>query len=806
MAKLTTRSTASGVTTQDFIHIVITGDTTQDPNGSSYKASIEQVFDALSGYCISDLYVSNIHSCSPLRINPLDEGNVYFGSTSGVTIDISSGGNIMNLGSVNVQSDNSINPYTIVAGYNAINRKGFIVNFDNPDTNTIQSANNNTSGNTVIMASATLASNKHIKLEYGGDNYVRPSGVSVTGSNFYKNKGILSLGNDSDGMVINISQTGNTGNLWFEQNGNSVMYLKGGPLPSDGSLGLRLNPDGTEIPTANLQVGGTGTTGTFKYVDGNELNGWVLTSDNDGNATWQAPSGGSSVFTGGTVNGPTNFTNGLSANTISATTYYNLPGSSSGNCFVDFYVRNVHGCSPITIWDETQTRTSNAYGVLSFALGNANNTYGDYSLANGKVTSTGSDNGYLVTLCLSGACELDASYGDVTSYFSTGSTSFIFFDDTNYSDLYPSTVFSVSATSFDGTNTFVYLNDVTVDTAGDNAIISDTALPALWNGDTRFGGNYASSFGGRTKAIGLYSLSKGNGSCSVGQGSSAEGNSFSYGSFSHSEGNISKSYGNYSHAEGDDTKAIGDSSHAEGKLTEAIGSGSHAEGGDTIASGNYSHAEGFMSTASGNYSHSEGSSTASGIFSHAEGDVTTASGDYSHSQNKGTLASGDNSHAGGVGTVSYGIVSFAHGDNNESNGPLSVSLGGMNNIVTSGDTDGGAILGGYENEITFLSPSDNIKQSAIIGGSGNTVNSFRSVIVGGENNTLTSPRSVILGGISITGTGTDTVYVPNFVITESYTPTGSADTSGEPGSITWDSTYLYYKDNSGWKRISGSTF
>ena len=41
-----------------------------------------------SGDCVNDLYVSNIHSCSPLNINPLDEGNVYFGSTSGVTIDV----------------------------------------------------------------------------------------------------------------------------------------------------------------------------------------------------------------------------------------------------------------------------------------------------------------------------------------------------------------------------------------------------------------------------------------------------------------------------------------------------------------------------------------------------------------------------------------------------------------------------------------------------------------------------------------------------------------------------------------------
>ena len=35
--------------------------------------------------------------------------------------------------------------------------------------------------------------------------------------------------------------------------------------------------------------------------------------------------GGGTTFTGGTVTGPTRFTNGLTANTFSATTYYNLP-------------------------------------------------------------------------------------------------------------------------------------------------------------------------------------------------------------------------------------------------------------------------------------------------------------------------------------------------------------------------------------------------------------------------------------------------------------------------------------------------
>jgi len=45
-----------------------------------------------SADCISDLYVSNIHSCSPLNVNPLDEGNIYFGSEA-LTIDIEGGKN-----------------------------------------------------------------------------------------------------------------------------------------------------------------------------------------------------------------------------------------------------------------------------------------------------------------------------------------------------------------------------------------------------------------------------------------------------------------------------------------------------------------------------------------------------------------------------------------------------------------------------------------------------------------------------------------------------------------------------------------
>jgi hypothetical protein len=105
MAKLTTRTLATGATLNDLIHIVITGDTSQSIDGSSYKATLRQLvplfggspdvfvtggtsnssggtitfrnttggtftvsglttpFSGGSGNCINALYVTNVHAC-----------------------------------------------------------------------------------------------------------------------------------------------------------------------------------------------------------------------------------------------------------------------------------------------------------------------------------------------------------------------------------------------------------------------------------------------------------------------------------------------------------------------------------------------------------------------------------------------------------------------------------------------------------------------------------------------------------------------------------------------------------------------
>lgn len=83
-----TLSQSTAITPTTLIHIVTTDDVSQNPAGSSYKAQLSQIYDGLSGYCVPDLYVSNIHSCSPLYINPLSEGDIYVGSANTLTVDL----------------------------------------------------------------------------------------------------------------------------------------------------------------------------------------------------------------------------------------------------------------------------------------------------------------------------------------------------------------------------------------------------------------------------------------------------------------------------------------------------------------------------------------------------------------------------------------------------------------------------------------------------------------------------------------------------------------------------------------------
>lgn len=90
----------------------------------------------------------------------------------------------------------------------------------------------------------------------------------------------------------------------------------------------------------------------------------------------------SSTFTGGTVSGATNFTSGLTANTISATTYYGDGSNLTGISTQDTYVTGG------TYTNGTTTFTNNTGGTFSVSGFNTGSTLPTNNIFIGDATNT----------------------------------------------------------------------------------------------------------------------------------------------------------------------------------------------------------------------------------------------------------------------------------------------------------------------------------------------------------------------------------------------------------------------------------
>tara|TARA_R110001606_G_scaffold221350_1_gene369073 strand:- start:12102 stop:15602 length:3501 start_codon:yes stop_codon:yes gene_type:complete len=186
-------------------------------------------------------------------------------------------------------------------------------------------------------------------------------------------------------------------------------------------------------------------------------------------------------------------------------------------------------------------------------------------------------------------------------------------------------------------------------------------------------------------------------------------------------------------------------------------------------------------------SNSAAPNTASSYYSITTGVSNTNDGGYS-----GILGGASNT----INTTSTGTTILG-GEANSTTAGNSGTLGGSFNTITGNGN--ASIVAGSNNTVSG-------KYSTIIGGSVNTNSGLHSSIVGGTNNNISGDRSVILGGTLITGTQDKTVYVPKLVITETYIPTGTSDTNGETGEISYDGSYVYIKTASGWLRSALSSF
>lgn len=194
-----------------------------------------------SGDCINDIYVKNIHSCSPLFVNPNDEGNVYIGSNSGFTYDTLNS-SLLIKGDVIAQSDS-----LVLSSLTGLESKGMVKYFSHTGNTVDANYNPNISGSSQVVVGPNFSSGSNFSLGYYGKSYTRDY-VGFTGSEFWRGKGVIRTNSSLSGTVFsNNSKV----SWWWESMGTSRMKLT-----SDGYLGLGLSDDGIEDPILPLHVKG----------------------------------------------------------------------------------------------------------------------------------------------------------------------------------------------------------------------------------------------------------------------------------------------------------------------------------------------------------------------------------------------------------------------------------------------------------------------------------------------------------------------------------------------------------------------
>jgi hypothetical protein len=469
--------------------------------------------------------------------------------------------------------------------------------------------------------------------------------------------------------------------------------------------------------------------------------------------------GGTAVSSGGTITF-TNTTGGTF--TVSGLTTPFTGGS--GNCITSFYTNNIYACTnEITVHNRVQSTGSDAQNTLSFAFGNNVQALSNYSHAEGVDTIASGDTSH--------------AEGSNTKAFGSNSHSEGTNTRTGTNNAYLATGL---------TSGVLYLSSVY-----GNVTANYTNNEFIWIHDSPFGGSLTDDFqkvsgttfsGGRT-IVYLYNT-----------GLSSSNNLYV------GDTNDPSSWGGNQTAGGRSASVKGFASGAIGTNSFAGGQGNNSFGWNTFTTNKSNKVFGNSSSAFGTSNKVYGTSSVS------FGDSNKVEANTSFSLGSGNEVYGAFSFLGGTDSISNGPNSFGFGDQHTIDGEFGAILAGAMNTIQSGTTANCTILGGELNVISGATPSDPCYNSSIVAGSGNVIKYFNSAIVGSENSTLVGDHSVILGGISISGTQSETVYVPNIVVKTNFTPTGTTDPTGEVGQITYDSSYLYYRDTLGWKRLSGATW
>ncbi len=264
--RLTDKTLASSVSLNDIIHIVKTSDTTQNPLGSSYKATVLQFASVIGG---GGIFTGGTVSGPTTFVNGLTANTI---STNSLTVN---GVTITNIGN-----------FITGATYN--NTTGVLSLF-------------NTSGGTINVSGFTTGS--------GSSTF---TGGTVTGPTIFVNGLTTTTISATTATINTISATTATIN---------TISATTATINTISATTATINT----ISTNTLTVNGVSVTNIGNFITGGTYNSGtgVLSLLNTTGGTVNITgfnTGGGSTFTGGTVTGPTNFTNGLTANTISSPT------------------------------------------------------------------------------------------------------------------------------------------------------------------------------------------------------------------------------------------------------------------------------------------------------------------------------------------------------------------------------------------------------------------------------------------------------------------------------------------------------
>ena len=235
---------------------------------------------------------------------------------------------------------------------------------------------------------------------------------------------------------------------WRIFHGTDTFVTGGTYFSATSTIDLYRN-DGVTIPITGITAtGGSSSNGfTGGTVSGATIFTGGLTANTISATTYlNLPN---ATFTGGTVSGATIFTNGLTANTISATTYQNLPtdirttgGTYSNNTFT--FTNNTGGTysvlfntvTGLTInGNLTTTGNTSLQGVTATTISATTLTIGGSSTFKGGITATTLSGTTSRMVESSSTGEITANSTIITAYITSGGTTANLLENTSNWDI-----------------------------------------------------------------------------------------------------------------------------------------------------------------------------------------------------------------------------------------------------------------------------------------------------------------------------------------------------------------------------------